>query len=139
MIFICPSGTRADEPISISEFELMNSVLVSPDFGRIIGNYKSSDDNKEFNFNYDRTFTYRLYAGSALKDGALEGSSCALENRNTGGILDQGNFIFYFNSTKCCYDVKLVSKTLLVLARVWEKSFNDNLCPNTNLRLVTKE
>ena len=117
------------------EFELVYPQISGQS---IWGNFKSRDGD-EFNFEFGGIFTYKLYAKDSLHDGAYEGSSCAVKNRKTGEVLHQGNFMFYFNGTSCCYNVKLVGEKLLVLSRIWTKDHNELLCPNSNLRVVPKK
>ena len=125
-------------PLSHEVLEIFPNIHAFISSEIITGNYKSRD-GEEFHFTIDQTFTYKLYAKDSLHDGAYEGSSCAVTNRKTGKVLHQGNFMFYFNGTSCCYNVKLVGKKLLVLSRIWTKDYNENLCPNTNLRFVPKK
>jgi hypothetical protein len=119
--------------LPILELDWGNVPVVSD--GTISGKYKSRE-GEEFSFNPGKTFTYKLYTKDSLHDGAYEGSSCAVTNRKTGEVLHQGNFMFYYNGTSCCYKVKLVNKRLLVLSRVWSKDYNERSCPNSNLRFT---
>ena len=108
--------------------------------GVILGDFQSSDGNKSFSFLEDGIFTYRLHKNLGLEDGVYERSSCAITDRKTGEVLNQGNFMFYFNENSCCYDVKLKARKLLVLNMIWEKEkYSGGRCPTTNLRYVPKK
>jgi hypothetical protein len=114
------------------------SVIARAANGVITGNYRSRE-GEEFNFDSGGTFTYKLYTKDRLHDGAYEGSSCAVTSRKTNEVLHQGNFLFYFNGTSCCYKVKLVRNKLLVMSRVWSKDSNERSCPNSNLRVISNQ
>jgi hypothetical protein len=111
---------------------------VNASSGYIIGLYRSSN-GAEFDFSVDRIFTYKLAKTNSLSDGAYESNVCTVTNTQTGEVIKQGNFLFYYQRSKCCYNVKLVSNKLLVLNRVWDEvdSVGRN-CPNLNLRSVPK-
>jgi len=108
-------------------------VFNNDDTGSIRGKFQS-DSGEVFNFKY-KIFTY---GKNGNRTGALEGSSCAITDRKTGDVLSQGNFMFYFNDTSCCYDVKLISKKILVLSEVWNKNDSNpyQQCPTTNLKYI---
>lgn len=130
--------TISDTPIAIGETIPLNMIVGAyPELGIISGHFRSKGNRQDFKFSHNKSFTYKLHKNGDVNDGAYEKSSCVVSQKNTGELLDQGNFIFYFNGTSCCYNVKWISDArLLVLSRVWEKGFNDNLCPSINLKLI---
>ncbi len=107
------------------------------EIGYINGDYRSLDGNNEFHFRMDTTFTYKLHKNNPILDGAYETSSCATTNPKTGKVIQKGNFMFYFNQTSCCYQIKEIPLKMLILDRIWAKDYGPN-CPNMNLRDITK-
>ena len=97
------SHGKSDDEISLGLIPGVSSTTIE-------GTFRSVSGPTQFDFVFNKTFTFKLSKTSGFRDGAYEGSSCALTNTRTGKVIRQGNFMFYFNGTSCCYDVKLVAK-----------------------------
>ena len=108
--------------------------------GVAIGGEFRDQNGERFDFDFlTNTFTYTTSRGGKIQDGVYEGNLCSVKDTKTGKVQQQGNFIFYYNGTSCCYDVKLVAKKLLVLDMVWnKKDFDRGEYPTTNLKYDPK-
>ena len=144
-LFLAPANSEAEDKDGTPDFELD---LLHVDGGYIQGKYETNNGVKKFEFRHDGYFSYTREKDRNKEDGAYERSSCAIASTNTGEVLHQGNFKFYWNNTSCCYYVRLIGNKLLVLDRVWAKgsptggrasgfrSAANRKCPNLNLRFL---
>jgi hypothetical protein len=74
--------------------EIPEGLLTPPwlDSGLISGRFVSTSSPHNFNFEPNRTFTFKLSKTGGFKDGAYEGSSCSLTNTRTGKVIRR-NFV----------------------------------------------